>query len=77
MPERSDKLVLKDRNGHYLEAKKVAGILEIVVEDVEAASFDMTATHVGKLLEFVVDQFFPKGTEIDFGTQDKLDIRPE
>ena len=64
-------LTLVDRFGGELTARRVAGELEILISDSEGASaFYATATHVGKLLEFVVDMFFPKGAQGDEPTKD-------
>ncbi len=70
MKDDSKYLILRDQDGNWLHVKRVGNFLRFTLEcDTGITSFDASATHVGKILELVVDQFFPGGAG-DSGTKD-------
>lgn len=57
-------LWLEDGDGNVMILKRKANLLVVRIDDAaQGTSFNMTATHVGKMLEFVVDMFFPGGAD--------------
>ena len=63
-------LILKDKNSELMHVRRVGNFLRFTLEcDTGITSFDASATQVGKILELVVDQFFPGG-EGGSGTKD-------
>ncbi len=63
-------LILKDKDGELMHVRRVGNFLRFTLEcDTGITSFDASATHMGKMLELVVDQFFPGGAG-DGGTKD-------
>ena len=75
---RSGRITLIDQNGKVCYASKQGNFLRIEIEgERELISIDLSATHLGKILELVVDQFFPSGTCDDFKAPSTLDVRSE
>lgn len=68
---------LEDTDGNLMILSRHGQILGVVVDSGDrVACFEMTATHVGKMFEYVVDMFFPGGKG-DESTEDSQDSSPK
>jgi hypothetical protein len=77
-PPLGDEIELEDGEGNLMFLRRVEGCLKIEIYYGRKYSYFMaSATHVGKMFEFVVDMFFPQGVKGDESAEDSQDSRSE